>query len=113
MPPRRPRRVGELIRQELAFLLAAKLRDPRLKGAALTEVEVARDLKTAHVFFVCPPGRSEAVAAGLRQAGGFIKRELAAKLELRYMPDLVYHYDTSLDKGRAMEDLLASLKEGE
>ena len=105
----RNRRVGELIRQELAGLLRERLRDPRLKEVTITEVEMSPDLKVAKVYFACASDQAKAVAEGLDKAAGFIRRELAQKIYLKYMPALVYRYDKSLDQGQAMDSLLESL----
>lgn len=105
----RSRRVGELIRQELSGLLRGRLRDPRLREVTVTEVEMSPDLKKAHIYFACGVDRAEAVAAGLEKAAGFIRRDLSKKVHLKFMPELVYHYDDSLDKGETMDDLLNSI----
>jgi len=107
----RTRRVGKLIRQELSGLLTVRVRDPRLSLATISEVEPTPDLKRAFVYFTCPPGREEEVRAGFDQASGFLRRELASRLKLKFMPELVYRHDQSLDKGAAMDSLLASLKD--
>ncbi len=105
----RTRRVGELIRQEMAELLTERLRDPRLREVTITEVEMAPDLKVAHVYFACASERAGSVADGLEKAAGFIRKNLSQKIYLKFMPELVYHYDSSLDRGQAMDSLLDSI----
>jgi len=75
----------------------------------ISEVEMTADLKRAHVFFICPQGREGMAEQGLTQAAGFLKKELAGRLRLKFMPELIYRHDDSLDKGAAMDRLLASL----
>ncbi len=111
MSSRRTKRVAEALRQELGFILTTQTRDPRLKGVAISEVDVAPDLKRAYVYFFCAPGQEDKALEGLTQAAGFLRREAAARLSLRFMPELIYRHDDSLDRGRAMDDLLASLKD--
>lgn len=105
----RKRRVGELIRQELSGLLRSGLRDPRLKELTVTEVEMSPDLKKAHVYYACPRDKVEAVREGLAKADGFIRRTISQKVYLKFMPELVFTYDDSLDRGEAMDSLLDSL----
>ena len=111
MERRRPRRVAELLRHELSRLLTDRIRDPRLSGVGVTEVEVSADLSLARIFFVASAGGEEKAATGLRQASGFLKRELAGRLGLKKMPELDFRFDDSLDRGRDMDQLLDSLKE--
>jgi len=105
----RQRRVGEMIRQELAELLTGGLRDPRLREITITEVEMSPDLKKAHVYFACAAPRAKEVGDGLAKAAGFIRKTLSKKIYLKFMPELVYRYDDSLDKGQAMDDLLKAI----
>jgi ribosome-binding factor A len=107
----RTRKVGKLIRQELSLLLTTRVRDPRLSLVTISEVEPTPDLKRAFVYFTCPSGREEEAGAGFEQAAGFLRRELAGRLKLKFMPELVYSHDQSLDRGAAMDSLLASLKD--
>ncbi len=109
MASTRTRRVGELIRQELAGLLTGRLRDPRVREVTITEVEMSPDLKKAHVYFACGADRAREVADGLEKAAGFIRRNLSQKVHLKFMPELVYHYDDSLDTGAAMDELFDSI----
>lgn len=111
MKPRRPRRVAELLRHELSLILTDRIRDPRLAGVGVTEVEVSADLSLARIFFVTSAGGEERAAAGLRQASGYLRRELAGRMGLKKMPELDFRFDNSLDRGRAMDQLLDSLKE--
>lgn len=107
----RTRKVGKLIRQELSLLLTTRVRDPRLALVSVTEVEPTPDLKRAFVYFTCPSGKEEEARAGFDQAAGYLRRELAGRLKLKFMPELVYRHDQSLDKGAAMDSLLASLED--
>lgn len=109
MPGDRRRRVAELIRQVLSELLSRSIRDPRLTGINITEVEMAPDLKRAHVYFTCPVEAADRIRAGLKKASGFIRREVGARVKLKYVPELVYHHDSSLEDGAAMDALLNSL----
>lgn len=113
MPSRRSMRVAQLIRQEVSVALSARLSDPRLDGAAVTEVEMSSDLRRAYVYFACPRGKQDEVLAGFEAASGFIKRLMAPRMELKFTPDLVFRHDASTDAGEDMDRLLAALNAGD
>jgi ribosome-binding factor A len=112
-PFSRADRVGELIKQNLAELLLRQISDPRLDGVTLTGVKLSKDLRLAKIYFAAPGGEKEHqdAQAGFEQARGFIKRELAQRLGLRYMPELRFFYDTSIDYGARIEELLKTVKQ--
>ncbi|MDA8140161.1 MAG: 30S ribosome-binding factor RbfA [Desulfobacteraceae bacterium] len=112
-PFSRADRVGGLIKQTLAELLLRQISDPRLTGAVITGVKVTGDLRLAKIYFSAPGGEKghQEAKEGFEQAHGFIKRELAQRLGLRYMPDLRFYYDASIDYGARIEELLKTVKQ--
>ena len=107
----RSARVSRHIRNTLAALLTKKIRDPRLRSVTVTEVDVSPDLRLAKVYF-STAGDEKAVAdaeAGFQKAKSFIKRHLAGSLGLRYMPEIRFYYDTSLDYGARIDNILKTL----
>jgi ribosome-binding factor A len=104
-------RISMHIQRELSGLLKKGISDPRLEAAVITGVKTARDLKTARIYFAAPAGEDarKQVAEGFQKALPFIKRELARRLGLRYMPDLKFFYDESLDYGARIEGVLKSI----
>jgi len=110
-PFSRSQRVAGQIQKALSDLLHKGISDPRLDNVTITGVKMARDLKTAYIYYSSYQGElnSQDVAAGFNSAKGLTKRQLAAKLGLRYMPELKFIYDTSFDYGMKIEKLLQSL----
>jgi len=110
-PFSRADRVSGLIQQVLSDLLAKDIHDPRLKMATITNVKMSPDLKLARIYFSIygGGGKAEAAARGFESARGFIKRTLAPKLGLRYMPDLIFFYDESFDYGSQIDNLLKKI----
>ncbi len=107
-------RVAELIRQVLSDLILAKIKDPRIQGVTITEVELAADLKSARVYFSSLNDGAAAVhQAGLVAAEGFIRRELRRELDLKYIPQLSFAYDTSFDHFARIDRLLKGLDDHE
>jgi ribosome-binding factor A len=108
MPTRRQRRVSELIHREVSLLLMQEARDPRLAGVTVTEVTVTPDLLLAHVYFsVLGDAQEEKDAlTGLQSATGFLRTQLAGRVRLRLVPELVFEVDRSAAYGRRIDDLL-------
>lgn len=104
----RPRRVAELIKRELAVLIPRSLDDPRTHQATITHVDVAPDLKSARVYFtlLAGAGGAEPVLAAFKRAGGHLRRELAARVALRVVPELRFYFDESIERGDRLTRLI-------
>lgn len=114
-PYARSDRVGGLIKETMAELLQKQISDPRLAGVTITGVKMSRDLRIAKIYFATPEGKDSGNRAvdGFERARGFVKRELAQRLGLRYMPDLKFFYDTSIDYSAHIEKLLMTVKQND
>ena len=116
MATRRQRRIADLIHEELSILLERKVDDPRLLDITITAVEVSADLQIATIYYTAFDLGEEAsgeTQAGLDRAQGYLRRELAGRLSLRYTPQLVFRFDQSLAAGQRIEELLAALRADE
>ncbi|MFO7600178.1 MAG: 30S ribosome-binding factor RbfA [Candidatus Desulfacyla sp.] len=102
---KRATRVGDLILREMAFLLLDKVEDPRVQGVTLTGIRLSNDLKQAKVFYsvLGGEGQVEKALAGLNSARGFIKKQIGTRMELRYVPEILFVHDASLEAGSHME----------
>jgi ribosome-binding factor A len=108
------RRVSELIHGHLMQLMERKVNDPRLRMVTITDVAVTPDAVRADVHFSVLGGedvRAEA-QAGLDSAAGWLRRELGRRLRLRNTPELVFHYDPSLERGEHIASILDELSLG-
>ena len=112
IPFSRSDRVGGLIQKVLSDILKKSIKDPRLKMATITGVKVSRDLKQARIYFTISGGSQKKGAAikGFTSAHGFIKKTLAHELDLKYMPNIKFFYDESLDYGAHIDELIESIK---
>jgi ribosome-binding factor A len=102
-------RVNTLIRKELSELIQYQLRDPRLSDfVTVTDVEASADLKFAKVFVSSIGGEQEKekILRGLNSAAGFLRSGLAGKLQMRYTPELSFHWDSSIEHGDRILRLL-------
>lgn len=112
----RPERVAQLIRRELSDIIANRVRDPRVgRWVSITDVEITRDLAFARVYIsiLAPPEERETTFAALRSATGFLRSQLAPRLDVREVPELRFELDTSLDTGARVEEILKRLERGE
>jgi ribosome-binding factor A len=107
----RATRIAERIREELSALLVTHVQDPRLAGISITDVNVDRELAFANVYFSSLEGaeRAKEILAGLQHAQGFLRSELARRIDLRVFPRLRFHYDPTYERADRIERLIASL----
>jgi len=99
---RRTERINNLIRQEISELLRQQVNDPRLASfISVTKVSTSADLRSAKVFVSSlgdEANRSE-ILQGFTAASGFLRKQLAGRLTLRYIPQLSFHFDDSIQRG--------------
>lgn len=107
-------RINEEIQRELASLLRT-VKDPRVHGlVTITNVDTTSDLRYAKVYVsVLDKSDVKEVIKGLKSAGGYLRRELGHALSLRYIPELVFTEDTSIDKGTHILKLLNDIERKE
>jgi ribosome-binding factor A len=116
MASRRTERISGLLLETVAEILLHEVKDPRVSAVTLTGVKMSPDLKTAKIFFTTRREDSvEEALAGLRKATGFMKRQVASQMRLRFIPDLEFLYDETLERVNHLESLLrqAAQKERE
>ena len=104
-------RVGDHILKEIAILLLHRVRDPRVQGATITGIRLSDDIKQARVFYsvMGEENRIRTVQAGLDSAKGFIKKEIGMRLSLRYVPEITFVHDSSLESASHMEKVFQEL----
>ena len=90
-----------------------EVNDPRLTGISITGVKVDRELTFADIFVSAVEGsqRSKDVLEGLEHASGFLRHELAKRIELRIFPRLRFHWDPTPEHADHIEKVLAELRE--
>lgn len=106
---RRIERVNHMIRRELADLLQRYVKDPRLGNfVTVTSVDTSADFKYTRIYVshLDDPTRKEAILNGLRAASGYLRGELARRLDLRRMPELSFYWDDSIARGDYLLNLI-------
>lgn len=110
-PRRRPMRVAEIIREELADIIHNKFRDPRVDGTlvTITEVDVSPDLKNAKIYYstMKPSVNLKELQNVIAHATAFFRSELSHRLEGGYgVPTLHFIYDEIIEKSMAIDNLI-------
>ena len=108
----RLQRIADRIQEELSQMLIKEINDPRLHQVYVTEVRVDRELSFADVYVSAVEGqaRSAEVLQGLKSAGGFLRHELAERIELRTFPILRFHWDPTPENADHIEQLLNQIR---
>lgn len=104
-------RVSGRIRTILSELLLREVSDPRLHGITITEVELDPELQYAQVYVnaLGDEDREADVMKGLEHATGFLRREVGKRVRLRKTPELIFHWDITLERSERINKLIASL----
>jgi ribosome-binding factor A len=107
----RTTRISERIKEDLSEILLLESSDPRLKGVTITDVEVDRELAFADIFVCTLEGspHSQEVINALDHAHGYLRSELAHRMELRVFPRLRFHWDPTLEHADKIERLIQSI----
>lgn len=111
MKEARARRVGEQVRKEVAALLSKGLKDPRVGFVSVMEVRMSPDLRYANVYVSLLGSDSERKSSlvGLKQASGWLRRELGKRVALRYCPELRFFEDTTVDDAFRLEEIFKEI----
>ena len=93
-------------------MLIREINDPRLHQIFITDAKVDRELAYADIYVSAVEGavRSKEILQGLESASGFLRRELASRIELRTFPRLRFHWDPTPENADHIERLLAGLR---
>jgi len=111
----RLQRIADRIRQDLSEMLIREISDPRLHQIFITDAKVDRELAFADIYVSAVEGstRSTEILDGLEHASGFLRHELATRIELRVFPRLRFHWDPTPENADHIERMLADLRKNE
>lgn len=106
----RNERIAASLRREAARILSSEIKDPRVKLATVTEVNVAPDLRNATIFVSFLDDDETTVKEAmqvLKKAAGFVRSTMAARLKMRYMPNIEFEFDSLVKDGMKLDALIA------
>jgi ribosome-binding factor A len=106
------KRTAEQIKVILSELVIAELRDPRLQGITITDLTIDREFQHVDVYVnaLADETRHEEVMAGLNHAKPFLRHELSGRIRLRKVPELHFHWDTTLQRVVELDEIFGTLE---
>jgi len=109
----RPDRLGDQIRSEISILLAREVHDPGVGFITLTRVSVTADLQIARIYYttMATDAARKDTARALERVSPFLRRQLAARLRLRRVPELEFRFDQSVEQHDRIERIIHEIHE--
>lgn len=107
-------RIASNMEKEISKILSLEVKDKNIQFVTITACHVTNDLSYAKVYFtVLDDTKKEITLESLNNASGFIRKELASRLEIRHIPELEFIYDESIEYGKRIEDKIKEIHEKE
>lgn len=109
----RIKKMESMFRDVLSNAMTVKMNDPGVRGVVITNIHLTPDLKQARVYFshANGPAFESEIIKHLRKSKGFLKKELASAVRLRFIPELDFYYDSTEDEARRIEALFQKIHE--
>lgn len=103
-------RIASNLVKEISYILMTEVKDPDIKFVTITDCKVTSDLSHAKVYYtVLNENRKEQIAEALKNARGFIRKELLGRMDIRTMPELTFLYDESIAYGKKIENIIEKI----
>lgn len=104
-------RIDEEYRKELSQIIGYELKNPNVTGLiSITKVKVTNDLKFAKVYVSILNSKNiKDTLAGLKKSSGYIRSELAKRVNLRNTPELIFELDDSIEYGSRIDSILKEI----
>lgn len=103
-------RIASNLVKEISYILANEVKDQDIKFVTVTDCHVTNDLSFAKVYYtVLDNSKKESTKKALKNAAGFIRRELMDRVEIRHTPELEFVYDESIEYGKKIENIIEEI----
>jgi len=113
MSANRIMRISEEIKREVSNIIQNELKDPRVTGLiSVTKAVVANDMKYAKVYVSIMANNTEeqnSILEGLKNAAGFIRKEVGQRINIRYTPEIIFQLDSSIEYGIKISNILKQI----
>ena len=106
-------RIASNIVKEISYILMLETKNPDLKFVTITDCHLSSDLSYAKVYYTTMNDDKKEVNKDLNEAAGFIRRELAERIDIRHIPELEFVYDESIEYGKKIENIIEQIHEDE
>ncbi len=96
--------------KEISYILANEVKDKDIKFVTVTDCRVTSDLSYAKVYYtVLNMDKKIETAKALKNASGFIRKELMDRMDIRYTPELEFVFDESIEYGKKIENIIEEI----
>ncbi|MBI4709655.1 MAG: 30S ribosome-binding factor RbfA [Nitrospirae bacterium] len=113
-PYKRTVRVNDLLREEIAEIIMHKLKDPRVGFITVTGVKTSDDLRNANVYVsVLEDSKRDETMGILKASARFIRSELSGRISMKFVPQLFFRLDESIEYGAKIDKILNEIKSRE
>ena len=107
-------RLNHAFQEEISMILMTEIKDEDIKFVTITDVDTTNDLSYAKVYFtVLDDAKRQTTLDALNNAASFIRGELSKRVEVRHTPELKFIYDTSIDYGKHIEEIIEDINNKE
>lgn len=105
-------RIGSALVKEISYILMTEIKDKDIRFVTITDCKVTNDLSYAKVYYtVLDDEKRESTAEALKNASGFIRKQLFDRVDIRNIPELDFIYDESIAYGNKIEKLIEEIHE--
>lgn len=105
-------RIASNIMKEISIILMEEVKNPDIKFVTITACKVTNDLSFAKVYFtVLDDSKRKDTLEALNSASGFIRKELADRIEIRHIPEIEFIFDESIEYGNKIEKIIEKIHE--
>ena len=105
-------RISEEIKREVSDIIQNELKDPRVTGLiSVTKATVTNDMRYAKVYvsIMASPDEQKSILQGLKNAAGFIRKEVGQRINIRYTPEIIFELDNSIEYGIKISKILKQI----
>ncbi len=107
-------RLNDAFQEEIMKIILEEVKDEKLKFVTITEVNTSSDLSYAKVYFTClQDDKRDEITSSLNKAAPFIRKCLAPKFDILKTPELHFVYNTSLEYGKHIDEIIDKINEEE
>jgi ribosome-binding factor A len=112
-PSRRPQRLALQIQQEVSLMISRDMKDRRVGFVTVTGVQLTPDLRHARIFISMMGSESEKeeTLEALNHATGWVRHELGQRIRMKFIPEIVFQFDTSQEYGEHIDRLIDEIHE--
>lgn len=103
-------RIASNIVKEISYILALEVKDSDIKFVTVNDCKLAPDLSFAKIYItIFDKEKKEQTLKALKDASGFIRKQLSERIDIRHTPELEFVYDDSIEYGKKIENIITEI----